>query len=100
MRPPLPVDSMEPYDVPRSHTSRARDVVSRAPHGFHARFGDHGWPRGRAVGGWTGRLRDRLGRTGGDDMRAAARRPDRPAGERHGGGTEPAAAGAGARRDD
>src|SRR3954471_5602111 len=100
MRPPLLVDSTEPYDVPTSRASRARDVVSRARHGFRAGFGDHRWARGRAVGGRRGRLRDRLGGAGGDDMRTAAGRPDRPLGQRHGGGAEPEPARGGARRDD
>src|SRR3954453_11351556 len=100
MRPPLLVDSTEPYDVPTSRASRARDVVSRARHGFRAGFGDHRWARSRAVGGRRGRLRDRLGGAGGDDMRTAAGRPDRPLGQRHGGGAEPEPARGGARRDD
>src|SRR3954452_17959481 len=100
MRPHLLVDSTEPYDVPTSRASRARDVVSRARHGFRAGFGDHRWARSRAVGGRRGRLRDRLGGAGGDDMRTAAGRPERPLGQRHGGGAEPEPARGGARRDD
>src|SRR4051812_10408100 len=100
MRPPMTVDSMEPYDVPTSRSRRARNVVSRARHGFRARLGDHRWARSRAVGGRRGRLRDRLGGAGGDDMRTPAGRPHRPLGQRHGGGAEPEPARGGARGHD
>src|SRR4051812_40844777 len=100
MRPPLPVDSLEPYDVPRSRPGRAGDVVWRARHGLRAGLGDNGWARGRPLDGRRGRLRVRIGGAGGDDMRAPAGRPDRPAGHRYQGGAEPEHARGGARRID
>src|SRR4051812_42043221 len=100
MRPKLSLDSLKPYDVPRSRPCRAGDVVSRARHGLRARIGDHGWARGRPLDGRRGRLRVRIGGAGGDDLRAPAGWPDRPAGHRYQGGAEPEHARAGARRID